>query len=108
MGIADLPEIGTEDRPIERSSLDERIERFRIVEFELGSFDEHADRMLDISAHVDDLADVLDLGADDIDRMIDQQSANAPFLGFLEQRPRSEESRVGKECVSTCRSRWAP
>src|SRR3546814_5176244 len=43
--------------------------------------------MLDISAHVDDLADVLDLGADDIDRMIDQQSANAPFLGFLEQRP---------------------
>src|SRR3546814_5728253 len=55
MGIADLPEIGTEDRPIERSSLDERIERFRIVEFELGSFDEHADRMLDISAHVDDL-----------------------------------------------------
>src|SRR3546814_11974043 len=24
------------------------------------------------------------------------------------QIPRSEESRVGKECVSTCRSRWAP
>src|SRR3546814_14765507 len=23
-------------------------------------------------------------------------------------RPRSEERRVGKECVSTCRSRWAP
>src|SRR3546814_20695348 len=22
--------------------------------------------------------------------------------------PRSEERRVGKECVSTCRSRWAP
>src|SRR3546814_3996930 len=22
--------------------------------------------------------------------------------------PRSEESRVGKECVSTCRSRWSP
>src|SRR3546814_13258267 len=26
------------------------------------------------------------------------------FLGAL----RSEERRVGKECVSTCRSRWAP
>src|SRR3546814_11578041 len=26
-------------------------------------------------------------------------------LGF---HPRSEERRVGKECVSTCRSRWSP
>src|SRR3546814_16363017 len=26
----------------------------------------------------------------------------------LEQRARSEERRVGKECVSTCRSRWSP
>src|SRR3546814_13610797 len=24
------------------------------------------------------------------------------------QLPRSEERRVGKECVSTCRSRWSP
>src|SRR3546814_12038845 len=30
--------------------------------------------------------------------------------GFGEQEPRlrSEERRVGKECVSTCRSRWSP
>src|SRR3546814_18979357 len=27
--------------------------------------------------------------------------------GF-ERNPRSEERRVGKECVSTCRSRWSP
>src|SRR3546814_5286594 len=26
----------------------------------------------------------------------------------LGQRDRSEERRVGKECVSTCRSRWSP
>src|SRR3546814_16354045 len=26
----------------------------------------------------------------------------------LPQRRRSEERRVGKECVSTCRSRWSP
>src|SRR3546814_8207496 len=26
----------------------------------------------------------------------------------LDSVPRSEERRVGKECVSTCRSRWAP
>src|SRR3546814_15577088 len=44
----------------------------------------------------------------------------APFGGFaddtrveggripLPDAPRSEERRVGKECVSTCRSRWSP
>src|SRR3546814_18694606 len=31
----------------------------------------------------------------------------APFAFALEGR-RSEERRVGKECVSTCRSRWSP
>src|SRR3546814_11486455 len=29
-------------------------------------------------------------------------------LGVPEQPVRSEERRVGKECVSTCRSRWSP
>src|SRR3546814_9371193 len=28
--------------------------------------------------------------------------------GALEHQVRSEERRVGKECVSTCRSRWSP
>src|SRR3546814_15830503 len=28
--------------------------------------------------------------------------------GILGQHVRSEERRVGKECVSTCRSRWSP
>src|SRR3546814_8076175 len=27
---------------------------------------------------------------------------------FVEKPDRSEERRVGKECVSTCRSRWSP
>src|SRR3546814_11285946 len=27
---------------------------------------------------------------------------------LLRSHPRSEERRVGKECVSTCRSRWSP
>src|SRR3546814_6482760 len=31
------------------------------------------------------------------------------FLGFAFRKAgRSEERRVGKECVSTCRSRWSP
>src|SRR3546814_7108373 len=28
--------------------------------------------------------------------------------GCARNQPRSEERRVGKECVSTCRSRWSP
>src|SRR3546814_17579853 len=35
----------------------------------------------------------------------------APTLDGIvidQQRSRSEERRVGKECVSTCRSRWSP
>src|SRR3546814_1076052 len=30
------------------------------------------------------------------------------FLREKELKARSEERRVGKECVSTCRSRWSP
>src|SRR3546814_12439535 len=41
----------------------------------------------------------------------DQLQGECPILDALEteeERSRSEERRVGKECVSTCRSRWSP
>src|SRR3546814_8836565 len=39
----------------------------------------------------------------------DPQNAGAPsFEQIMTQLDRSEERRVGQECVSTCRSRWAP
>src|SRR3546814_16334216 len=31
-----------------------------------------------------------------------------PWRNFINVHERSEERRVGKECVSTCRSRWSP
>src|SRR3546814_8858249 len=34
--------------------------------------------------------------------------AIAEVLEFAGYKARSEERRVGKECVSTCRSRWSP
>src|SRR3546814_18036448 len=37
---------------------------------------------------------------------IDKSEARLDFLTRAVQR--SEERRVGKECVSTCRSRWSP
>src|SRR3546814_6052604 len=36
------------------------------------------------------------------------QRAEAIVKANVLRRPRSEERRVGKECVSTCRSRWSP
>src|SRR3546814_14029791 len=38
---------------------------------------------------------------EDVARLVDRFAAN-------EISNRSEERRVGKECVSTCRSRWSP
>src|SRR3546814_4146361 len=55
--------------------------------------------------------------------MVDAIQGREPGIGFLNQfvdillrrmarepgaHGRSEERRVGKECVSTCRSRWSP
>src|SRR3546814_16988695 len=34
--------------------------------------------------------------------------AFGPAIIFIDDRPRSEERRVGKACVSTCRARWSP
>src|SRR3546814_19914520 len=38
----------------------------------------------------------------------DQQAHQRRGLGNAIRDPRSEERRVGKECVSKCRSRWSP
>ena len=43
---------------------------------------------------------------DDVDRSITTRYPNE-YLNSLDP-TRSEERRVGKECVSTCRSRWSP
>src|SRR3546814_14491565 len=39
--------------------------------------------------------------------VVAQQSVGALFLGCVFPGLRSEERRVGKECVGTCRSRWS-
>src|SRR3546814_5193553 len=45
-------------------------------------------------------------GRDEEARKVLQRLRDGDIEPELEQR--SEESRVGKECVSTCRSRWSP
>src|SRR3546814_20002025 len=68
-------------------------------------------RTLGIPVDLDGAIDVIatgrrariDLGAIDGDYF-----ANVAAIGMPSLIGRSEERRVGKECVSTCRSRWSP
>src|SRR3546814_5356059 len=43
-------------------------------------------------------------------RTLDEELRTQGVVGIsgVDTRARSEERRVGKECVSTCRSRWSP
>src|SRR3546814_12128385 len=58
----------------------------------------------------DNFAD--DLGADSLDMvelvMAFEESFNIEIPDNDAEKVRSEERRVGKECASTCRSRWSP
>src|SRR3546814_3623922 len=47
---------------------------------------------------VDDICSVFSTGG----------TTGSPKAAMWSHRTRSEERRVGKECVSTCRSRWSP
>src|SRR3546814_3882645 len=61
-----------------------------------GLMAEHA---IDPTDYLDDVHDIA----------LDQLERDAPLVAGIAALPgRSEERRVGKECVSTCRSRWAP
>src|SRR3546814_15641845 len=44
----------------------------------------------------------------DFELLFDVLSENYDEVTALRSLVRSEERRVGKECVSTCRSRWSP
>src|SRR3546814_3722483 len=64
-----------------------------------------SDLLLDGANRIDELvAHVKKLGMDSL-AVTDHGNLHAAW-DFYEER--SEERRVGKECVSTCRSRWSP
>ena len=50
--------------------------------------------------------------AEDVDQVLQQKGTSLVMVnsvcGCAGGIARSEERRVGKECVSTCRSRWSP
>src|SRR3546814_20003340 len=68
---------------------------------------------------IGELAMRLDMAKENLSAPLDRANAHRDQMGVLAQRAlvkeesalrlyRSEERRGGKECVSTCRSRWTP
>src|SRR3546814_15073932 len=49
----------------------------------------------------------ISVGPDMVERRRGAEADDALVLAGLDRLRRSEERRVGKECVSTCRSRWS-
>src|SRR3546814_13722718 len=77
-----------------------RLDGFR---FSVDPATRHQDRKMLLAAAERRLGRILRVKADEL--------LGAPDTDFAltdEAGQRSEERRVGKECVSTCRSRWSP
>src|SRR3546814_16403212 len=83
--------------------------------------DKLTDRALDamqlFGSWMDEVIEALEGAADDAERLIAannfvreimKRNHPAPLWFIRIADRRSEERRVGKECVSTCRSRWSP
>src|SRR3546814_14453130 len=54
------------------------------------------------------VAEAFDLRVEEASPGSADQIGRQRLFELLRLQPRSEERRVGKECVSTCRSRWSP
>src|SRR3546814_12384851 len=76
-----------------------------------GRFDMLALVMTLVLLRLDSEGEPLRQAAVDLtERFIDDMDGQLRQIGigdFVVGKPRSEERRVGKECVSTCRSRWS-
>src|SRR3546814_9440218 len=53
-------------------------------------------------------SDLPNLGGQEADGFSAEEDDRTQRGQYRTEDPRSEERRVGKECVSTCRSRWSP
>src|SRR3546814_4012472 len=49
-----------------------------------------------------------DIVSNTVVQVIEKEMTGLDNLLYMSSTARSEERRVGKECVSTCRSRWSP
>src|SRR3546814_3620861 len=65
-------------------------------------------QILEAPQHSDRLGGLLPRLLEHRRQIVGHAALNLPELRPIPRPCRSEERRVGKECVSTCRSRWSP
>src|SRR3546814_20572633 len=68
----------------------------------------HDEALRAIAASVAEARDVLYLGRGTAFPLAMEGALKLKEISYIHAEGRSEERRVGKECVSTCRSRWSP
>src|SRR3546814_9684673 len=56
----------------------------------------------------DENGNIWESAVDETRELVDMMETARSYQNNVEVMQRSEERRVGKECVSTCRSRWSP
>src|SRR3546814_12570437 len=93
-----------------RSNLDR--DRVAFVDESAGTVVGDVDEDFCLLAEISDIAQFpLASSAASLERLKRALRRNGCYrdaVGVASVNPRSEERRVGKECVSTCRSRWSP
>src|SRR3546814_12544877 len=111
--------VGDRDRPAVAEPADIRVDPGIAVEFlrrrTIGRVSESVGRRRGITVEIDPRMRIIatQVDADAVGNVHAQPRAAADLaiavaLGAVGRRRRSEERRVGKECVSTCSSRWSP
>src|SRR3546814_20308831 len=97
MEIAELGEVTFRRTRLSQSELDEEARAFALILIERWILDPSNVRLLRVALDLWPSRQLLE----EVLKLFE------PYLvGKI--RARSEERRVGKECVSTCRSRWSP
>jgi len=105
--VFDLAEIGAEDGAVDRTRRDHLLQLIAFPVLEARLIDEHAQRVLDIGALVDQIADVLERRVDGVGRMLDQPPLDAALYGLLEQDEISLICRWPAESTASFSAIWS-
>src|SRR3546814_3116748 len=97
-------------KPVEEARLADTLDRVRLRLSEKRNVEE-IEKLKEVLAEVapeaaENMSDGGELASNRFEKLINIKDRGQIFRVDVDTR--SEERRVGKECVSTCRSRWSP
>src|SRR3546814_14272943 len=103
-------DVCSSDLPVGGGEIHLRLRRGQLFAGPEGEDPRVLEKAADDALHLDRLAQSGHSGPQAADAAYDATDRHPGLRGPVEgvDDPRSEERRVGKECVSTCSSRWSP